>query len=76
MEKQMSDESFFTGARARSSIVGPPLSKAEITTVFAGAFPGNEDLVEFYWRQNRGCRTPQAGFIYCGTLNIEFRAIN
>jgi hypothetical protein len=69
--KFMSQEDFIRDAKERFSIVGPQTSEDEIETVFPDAFPGREDLKQFYLLYNGGSRTELGGTVYCG--NPEHR---
>jgi hypothetical protein len=62
----------FNAARVRFSIVGPQVSLAEIDAAFPGAFPGKDDIVQFYLTNNEGSRSEQGSLVYCG--NPEHRA--
>jgi SMI1 / KNR4 family (SUKH-1) len=69
--KFMSQDDFIRDAKERFSIVGPQTSEDEIETVFPEAFPGREDLKQFYLLYNGGSRTELGGTVYCG--NPEHR---
>lgn len=88
-EDRSLDDPYFRDAAAQFSIVGPPVSEADIHAVIPGSFPGKDDLVQFYLRCNGGSRTPQGCLMHCGDpahrvsrdhlekLNLEgFRSIN
>jgi hypothetical protein len=70
-ENFMSPEDFIRDAKERFGIVGPQVSEDEIETVFPDAFPGREDLKQFYLLYNGGSRTELGGTVYCG--NPEHR---
>lgn len=63
----MLDEHFLRTARAQFAIVGPPVVETVILSVFPEAFPGRDDLVQFYLANNGGGRTEQSCLISCGT---------
>lgn len=67
----MSQEDFIRDSKERFSIVGPQTSEDEIEAVFPDAFPGREDLKQFYLFYNGGSRTELGGTVYCG--NPEHR---
>jgi hypothetical protein len=82
------EEEFFRRAGAQFSIVGPLISEVQIRAVFPEAFPGADQLVEFYVRFNGGSRSPESCVMHCGNpahwvqrtelakLNLEgFRSI-
>jgi hypothetical protein len=69
--KSMSQEDFIRDAKERFGIVGPQTSEDEIEAVFPDAFPGREDLKQFYLLYNGGSRTELGGTVYCG--NPEHR---
>jgi hypothetical protein len=62
----MFDENELEAAGKFFAIVGPSVSEADVDTIFPGAFPGREDLVQFYIWHNGGSRTPQGCVIHCG----------
>jgi hypothetical protein len=62
----MFDEDELQAAARHFAIVGPPVSEADIDTIFPGSFPGKEDLAQFYLWRNGGSRTPQGCVIHCG----------
>jgi hypothetical protein len=62
----MFEEADLQAAGKHFAIVGPPVSEAEVDTIFPGSFPGKEDLVKFYLRYNGGSRTPHGCVISCG----------
>ncbi len=61
----MSQEDFIRDAKERFGIVGPQISEEEIEAVFPDAFPGREDLKQFYLLYNGGSRTELGGTVYC-----------
>ena len=67
----MSQEDVFNEARAQFSIIGPQISEAEIKAVFTEDFPGKDDLVQFYLRNNGGSRSEQGSLAYCGNLGHQ-----
>jgi hypothetical protein len=62
----MLDEDFLHIAREQFAIVGPPVTAEEVLAVFTDPFPGRDDLVQFYVRQNGGGRTERSCLIFCG----------
>jgi hypothetical protein len=62
----MPEESFLNEARAQFKIVGPEISEDAINTVFTRPFPGKDDLVQFYLRNNGGCRSEEGCLVHCG----------
>lgn len=61
----MIDEHFLTEVGSKFGITGPPITKAEIDAALPSSFPGKDDVIRFYLRNNGGSRTRQGGTFYC-----------
>lgn len=68
---EMFDEELFLTARAQFAIIGPPVAEDAILAVFPDPFPGRDDLIQFYLRNNGGGRTERSCLIFCGNPEHE-----
>lgn len=59
------EDEFFRNAGDQFSIVGPLISEAGVCAVLPEAFPGRDDLVQFYARFNGGSRSPKSCVMHC-----------
>jgi hypothetical protein len=60
------EEDFLEPAHSQFGIIGPPISAELITATFADCFSAEHDLVQFYLRNNGGCRNVEGCLTHCG----------